>query len=195
MTDRASEGEPQTAPIAYSRHLLCSRTNLFLSPGLIPVEAPPYPGPGHSPVSPPPPPNAETIHPAPVSEQGTGTYTSTSSEKPPIHGDYEAPTSVNPPAEPAKAYPGQPYPDQLQAGYAGQYPLNSPSDVKAYPGQPTPEQMQQPQTYYTPYGHPSGYATAAPLHSLQSAPSPVDCPACGYREVTRAEAVSGMTTQ
>ena len=105
-------------------------------------------------------PHEETIQPVPVSEQETGTYLSTGSEK-------------APPAEPAIA----------------------PSDVKAYPGQPAPAQVQQPQVYYTPHVHPSGYATATPLHSLQSAPCPVDCPACGQREMTRVEAVTGMTTQ
>jgi hypothetical protein len=49
--------------------------------------------------------------------------------------------------------------------------------------------------YYTPYGHPSGYATAVPFHALQSAPCPVDCPACGRREMTRVEPVTGLTTQ
>lgn len=161
--------------------------------GLIPVEAPPYPG--HSPVSPAPP-NTESIHPAPVPEQETGICTSTTSEKPAMQGDYDAPTFVNPGAESStKAYPGQPHPDQSQVGHGGQYPMNAPSDAKAYPGQPVPEQMHPPQVYYTPYGHPSGYATATPLHALQSAPCPVDCPVCGQREMTRVQAVSGSTTQ
>jgi hypothetical protein len=118
---------------------------------------------------------------------------STGSEKPPIQGDYDAPTAVYP-DDPAKAYQGQPHPDQINGSYIGQYPVNSPSDVKAYPGQPTPQPQQQPGMYYTPYGHPSGYATATPLHSLLSAPCPVDCPCCGRREMTRVESVSGMTT-
>lgn len=89
--------------------------------------------------------------------------------------------------EPVKAYPGQP---DIQS----QYPVHSPSDVKAYPGQPAPPQ-QGPHPYYTPFGQPSSYATAVPLHSLQSAPAPVDCPSCGHREMTRVESVSGGTIQ
>lgn len=189
MTDGTQEGEPHPVPILPPR-LHYSRINNHML-GLIPVEAPPYPG--HSPVSPAPP-NTETIDHAPVSEQGTGTYMSTNSEKPPLHGDYDGPTPVHPGAD-AKAYPGQPYPEPLHPDHPGQYPVNSPSDVKAYPGQPNPEHMHQPQVYYTPYGHPSGYATATPLHSLQSASCPVDCPACGQREMTRVQAVAGMTTQ
>lgn len=160
-------------------------SNDQLISGLIPVEAPPYPG--HSPVSPLPP-ASETIQPAPPSET-TNTYPSTGSEKPQIQPDHAAPVPIYP-EEPAKAYQGQP-----QAGFAGQYPVNSPADAKAYPGQPGPEQFQQPHMYYTPYGHPSGYATATPLHSVQSAPCPVDCPSCGQREMTRVEPVTGMTTQ
>ncbi|KAJ6112934.1 hypothetical protein N7512_008258 [Penicillium capsulatum] len=96
------------------------------------------------------------------------------------------------PAEPTKSYPGEPRAEPDAAAY----PVNSPSDVKAYPGQPTPQQGQQhPQQYYTPFGQPSGYASCTPLHALQSAPAPVDCPCCGRREMTRTEAVSGGTTQ
>ncbi|THC88055.1 hypothetical protein EYZ11_012497 [Aspergillus tanneri] len=43
--------------------------------------------------------------------------------------------------------------------------------------------------------HPSGYNTSSPLHALQRAPAPVDCPVCGQREMTRVEAESGKTTQ
>jgi hypothetical protein len=119
---------------------------------------------------------------------------SSASEKPALHGDYDAPTPVYP-EEPAKSYQGQPHPDQINSAYAGQHPMNSPSDVKTYPGQPAPYPPQQPGMYYTPYGHPSGYATAVPLQSLLSAPCPVDCPCCGKREMTRIEPISGGTTQ
>ncbi|GIC89450.1 LITAF-like zinc ribbon domain-containing protein [Aspergillus udagawae] len=44
-------------------------------------------------------------------------------------------------------------------------------------------------------GHPSGYNTATPLHALQRGPTPVDCPVCGHREMSRVEAHSGNTTQ
>ncbi|KAJ5689963.1 LPS-induced tumor necrosis factor alpha factor [Penicillium macrosclerotiorum] len=113
--------------------------------------------------------------------------------------EYDAPMPVNdPPTGPMKAYQGQPDPNYSQAGHSSQYPMHL-SDVKAYPGQqlppdPTQQQQFQPQAFYTPYGHPSGYATATPLHALQSAPCPVDCPACGCREMTRTEPVTGMTT-
>ena len=70
---------------------------------------------------------------------------------------------------------------------------------KAYPNQPQQVYQQGdpqgPQQFYTPYGHPSGYATVVPLHCVQSAPCPVDCPVCGEREMTRIEPVSGGTTQ
>ncbi|KAF7125603.1 hypothetical protein CNMCM5793_001842 [Aspergillus hiratsukae] len=42
---------------------------------------------------------------------------------------------------------------------------------------------------------PSGYNTATPLHALQRGPTPVDCPVCGQREMTRVEPHSGNTTQ
>ncbi|GAB1198440.1 hypothetical protein APSETT444_007759 [Aspergillus pseudonomiae] len=78
-----------------------------------------------------------------------------------------------------------------------------------YPPQPTapqnahvqspvhdPNVMVAPQPYYhPPAGHPSGYNSATPLHALQRGPTPVDCPVCGVREMTRTEAESGNTTQ
>ncbi|KAJ5782297.1 hypothetical protein N7457_004071 [Penicillium paradoxum] len=79
--------------------------------------------------------------------------------------EYEAPTSLGPPE---KVYQGQP--------------------------QPQPQPQGHPRQYYTPYGHPSGYATAVPLHGVQSAPTPVDCPVCGKREMTSIQPVSGGTT-
>ncbi|KAJ6119897.1 hypothetical protein N7523_004177 [Penicillium sp. IBT 18751x] len=155
------------------------------SEGLIPVETPSHSGTGAvSPL------DSGNIHTAP--SVGASTLISDASEKPPLHGDYDAPTPVYP-GEPAKSYQGQPHPDHTNGAFTGQYPMNSASDVKTYPGQPSPH-PQQPGMYYTPYGHPSGYATATPLHSLLSAPSPVDCPCCGKREMTRTEAVSGGTT-
>ncbi|EPE35191.1 lipopolysaccharide-induced transcription factor regulating tumor necrosis factor alpha, putative [Glarea lozoyensis ATCC 20868] len=38
------------------------------------------------------------------------------------------------------------------------------------------------------------YTHASPLNTLQSVPTPVDCPFCGVRELTRTEFVSGGTT-
>lgn len=43
-------------------------------------------------------------------------------------------------------------------------------------------------------GQPSGYNTATPLHALQRGTTPVDCPVCGQREMTRVEPRSGNTT-
>ncbi|KAJ5880992.1 LPS-induced tumor necrosis factor alpha factor [Penicillium subrubescens] len=181
------------------------------SEGLIPVEH-------HHPISPqvspmPSPAPAQFSHQTqdsigPISPEPTGiTPLSPSSEQSgtllPTYEksrqEHEAPIPVNnPPTAPEKAYNGQPV-DQIQQqqSYFNQAQAQYPSDGKTYPGQPGPQQMQQhpqQQMYYTPYGHPSGYATAVPLHALQSAPCPVDCPACGRREMTRVEPVTGMTT-
>jgi hypothetical protein len=41
----------------------------------------------------------------------------------------------------------------------------------------------------------NNYLMATPLASLQQSPSPVDCPVCGVREMTRVEFVPGGTTQ
>ncbi|KAJ5635925.1 LPS-induced tumor necrosis factor alpha factor [Penicillium longicatenatum] len=92
-----------------------------------------------------------------------------------------------------KEYPGQPSSNEPQPAFAGQRSMNS-APEKAYTGQPPPNYEQpQPQAYYTPV-HPSGYASAVPLHALRQTPAPVDCPACGQREMTRTQAVSGSTT-
>ncbi|KAJ5979803.1 LPS-induced tumor necrosis factor alpha factor [Penicillium waksmanii] len=142
------------------------------SEGLTPLAAPPYSG---------------SIQPAPSEA------TSAHSEKPPLHGDYNAAPPVHT-SESTRAYQGQPHPDQINGPGVGQYPVNSPSDVKAYPGQPTPQIQQQQGAYNTSHGQQTGYATATPLHALLSVPCPVDCPCCGKREMTRIEAVSGTKT-
>ncbi|KAJ5355900.1 LPS-induced tumor necrosis factor alpha factor [Penicillium concentricum] len=109
-----------------------------------------------------------------------------------LHSSY-TPTPINGPSE--KEYPFQP--DSI--GQAPAYDATSMAapPEKAYAGQPLteyPEAQTQPQQFYTPSGHPSGYVTAVPLHAVQSAPCPVDCPVCGKREMTRVEPVSGGTT-
>ncbi|KAJ5946327.1 hypothetical protein N7454_003166 [Penicillium verhagenii] len=101
---------------------------------------------------------------------------------------------------PEKEYCGQPLPNEPAMTSASQHPTGQASNEKAYPGQPMPNhvqvpQLQQQQTYYTPFGQPTRYATAVPLESLQSAPCPVDCPVCGMREMTKTEFISGGTTQ
>lgn len=143
--------------------------------------------------------------------EGTNSQAQTEKTRP---ADDIAPTVVSSSRDiTSNSYQTQSVVDQTQnqnqnqnGGYTSQYPVNSPDDVKAYPGQPQPTYnnqgqqapayyQHQPQLYYTPYGPPSGYANATPLHALQSASAPVDCPACGNREMTRTEAVTGMTTQ
>jgi hypothetical protein len=100
------------------------------------------------------------------------------------------PTPINGHTE--KQYPHQP--DSI--GQAPDYDTVTGPHEKAYAGQPLPQQgPPQPNQYYTPNGHPSGYATAVPLHSVQSAPCPVDCPVCGQREMTSINPISGGTTQ
>jgi lipopolysaccharide-induced tumor necrosis factor-alpha factor len=112
--------------------------------------------------------------PSEISAQNTGSVSAMNSYAP-------TPTSGE------KQYPFQP--DSV-----GEIPPHS--DEKNYPNQPPQFQHQQgPQQFYTPQAHPSGYATVVPLHGLQSAPCPVDCPACGERELTRITPVSGGTTQ
>ncbi|OOQ85448.1 hypothetical protein PEBR_24736 [Penicillium brasilianum] len=165
------------------------------SPPVSPIPSPLVAGSSHqpqdtmAPISPEP----TGITPLSPSPEQSGTLLPTYEKS---RHDHDAPIPVhNSPTAPEKAYNGQPV-EQAQGSYFNQAPAH-PSDVKAYSGQPGPQQMQQhpqQQIYYTPYGHPSGYATAVPLHALQSAPCPVDCPACGRREMTRVEPVTGMTT-
>jgi lipopolysaccharide-induced tumor necrosis factor-alpha factor len=80
-----------------------------------------------------------------------------------------------------------------------------PSQEKTYPHEGMPQQQypqqqmpqqQMPQQQYAQQPMPqSTYASATPLVSLQQGPSPVDCPMCRVRQMTRVEFVSGGTTQ
>ncbi|KAJ5802711.1 LPS-induced tumor necrosis factor alpha factor [Penicillium pulvis] len=116
----------------------------------------------------------------------------------------DAPMPVDTPQTHGKDYIGQ-APSEFQPAFAGQHPMNSVEEEKTYPGQPAPSYIQppplgpppqqQPQPYYAPAGQSSSYASAVPLHALRQAPCPVDCPACGQRELTRTQPVSGSTTQ
>ncbi|RAL61002.1 hypothetical protein DID88_010098 [Monilinia fructigena] len=71
-----------------------------------------------------------------------------------------------------------------------------------YQAPPLGQEQYPPQNHYAPQAPPqaninqgkNNYATAMPIHSLQSGPTPVDCPVCGVREVTSVEHHSGMTT-
>ncbi|KAL6236684.1 hypothetical protein BDW75DRAFT_239044 [Aspergillus navahoensis] len=111
----------------------------------------------------------------------------------------QAPPTYGAPAHPAPVAqqgmqhphsPGAPAPEiQVQAMPAQQHGT-------AYPAGPDPApQMYPPQSYAPAQPQPSQYPTAIPLHGLQRTPQVVDCPACGQREMTRAEAVNGNSTQ
>jgi lipopolysaccharide-induced tumor necrosis factor-alpha factor len=81
----------------------------------------------------------------------------------------------------------QPVPEKYPQQYPQQQPLPQEYD-KAGAGAgvaPGPVMAQQPNVYNT----------ATPLHALQRGPTPVDCPVCGQREMTRVEPHSGNTTQ
>ncbi|KAF4618361.1 hypothetical protein G7Y89_g14942 [Cudoniella acicularis] len=71
------------------------------------------------------------------------------------------------------------------------------SQAEALPGQQPQFQQQQPQPQPQPQPSvpaPSQYLTATPLASLQQSPTPVDCPICRVRQMTRTEFVTGGTT-
>ena len=69
---------------------------------------------------------------------------------------------------------------QIQQQQMQQLPLQQPQQLQQQ--QQPPQQQQK-------------YQTAVHLANLQEAPSPVDCPVCGHRELTVVEKVSGNTTQ
>ncbi|KAA8575391.1 hypothetical protein EYC84_004560 [Monilinia fructicola] len=95
-----------------------------------------------------------------------------------------------------------------QEGFTNEKDQQAPQYQSPPPGQeqyqaPPPAQEQYPpQGHYAPQPPPraninqgkNNYATAMPIRSLQSGPTPVDCPVCGVREVTSVEHHSGMTT-
>jgi len=56
------------------------------------------------------------------------------------------------------------------------------------------QEQQQQKGANAPAAPRNNYQIATPLGSLQQGPSPVDCPVCGVREMTRTEFVSGGTT-
>jgi len=72
------------------------------------------------------------------------------------------------------------YPGAGQEYVSQPQPTLQPGAPQAYP----PQQQQQGQMYQS----------ATPLASLQQGPTPVDCPSCGQRALTRTEFVSGGTT-
>ncbi|KAF4241585.1 hypothetical protein CNMCM6805_003859 [Aspergillus fumigatiaffinis] len=106
---------------------------------------------------------------------------------------------------PVPAYEQHPSPETHHAQAAPIVP--APQNAHMQPLSPLPKDYSQQQQqfahppapeYYAAApgaGHPSGYNTATPLHALQRGPTPVDCPVCGQREMTRAEPHSGNTTQ
>lgn len=64
----------------------------------------------------------------------------------------------------------------------------------AEPQQGYPQQQPNIQQH-TPAQPKNNYQMATPLASLQQSPAPVDCPACGVREMTNTSYASGGTTQ
>ncbi|CAG8927505.1 unnamed protein product [Penicillium salamii] len=126
----------------------------------------------------------EPVYPTPINQESHQTPDQISPQ--PTAQSPQAMHSQPPFVNQEKQYPFQP--DSV--GEVPSYDASAPRD-KEYPNQPP---QNHPQQFYTPAGHPSGYMTAVPLHSVQSAPCPVDCPVCGQREMTRVEAVSGGTT-
>lgn len=56
-------------------------------------------------------------------------------------------------------------------------------------------QTSNPQLMQTGPPSASKYQTAIPIQCLNDGPAPVDCPACGSREMTRTESDVGNTTQ
>ncbi|KAJ6144999.1 LPS-induced tumor necrosis factor alpha factor [Penicillium chermesinum] len=104
----------------------------------------------------------------PISPMSTDNRVSTWSAAPtecsnmmpaPLYGQVVHPNDRPVAPEPLKGYPGQLGVDAHQS----HYPLHSPSDVKAYPGQPIEFLNGGPQPYVTPFGQPTGYATAVPF--------------------------------
>lgn len=135
-------------------------------------------------------PPASQIHPSGTTTMSTRSSPEASSSLGMLHQqssqEQDDAISRHPVSGPSKAYEGQPQ------DMATSFEL---SEVKAYPGQPMPNPFQQSRQYYNPDGRPSEWSMAVPLHALQSVPCPVDCPVCRHREITRTEAVTGMTTQ
>lgn len=75
--------------------------------------------------------------------------------------------------------PDHAYAQPVQPDHASPQPTQTPIHTQQLP-------LQQPVN--------SQYPTATPLHALQSSPAPVDCPACGQREMTQVIMESGNTT-
>ncbi|KAG0157714.1 hypothetical protein PDIDSM_4899 [Penicillium digitatum] len=115
-----------------------------------------------------------------------------------LYSSHTPPTIHGPPE---KQYPDQPDSlGQTQAHDAltpiSALPEKAYKDQALSPYSQTQAHLQGcPQQFYAPSGHPSGYATVVPLHCVQSAPCPVDCPVCGKREMTSVDFVNGGTTQ
>jgi len=90
----------------------------------------------------------------------------------------------------------QPQQTYQQNGPQHSYPQQPQQTFQQNGPQPSYHQQEAPKQGF-PQNNASrnNYQTATPLASLQQGPAPVDCPACGVREMTRTEFVSGGTTQ
>ncbi|KAL3422057.1 Cell death-inducing p53-target protein 1-like protein [Phlyctema vagabunda] len=119
-------------------------------------------------------PQDQHIHPAPPPEFHQDPSLNTQAHQ---HNE-----KVEPPAYPADAhYPDQQQQQQQQPQYVHEHEAQSQSQKQ----QALPNNSN---------GTATQFQTASPLHALQKAPSPVDCPVCGTRNMTRTEYASGGTT-
>ncbi|KAE9366413.1 hypothetical protein N431DRAFT_351562 [Stipitochalara longipes BDJ] len=87
------------------------------------------------------------------------------------------------------APPLQPQAEMSSPPYMVEQPGVQPVQEKSVPQ--AQQQQQQQAVMATPQNN---FASATPLVSLQQGPTPVDCPMCRTRQMTRVEFVSGGTT-
>ncbi|KAI9867892.1 MAG: hypothetical protein M1813_007714 [Trichoglossum hirsutum] len=115
------------------------------------------------------------------------------SAAPPYH--VHVPAAQNP--QPGQQYVQSPVmqhaqpqmPPAMPPQQAGIHP--SQQDYAIY--QMQSQQMMTPQVTYQ--GQPQGYLSATPLAAVGRGATPVDCPACGKRAMTRITPMVGNTTQ
>ena len=133
---------------------------------------------------------------APTTGLETGTIPSGNNNNTPSHPtNTQAPlpiVQVDPPADiqaPAPTYSEQPYNEKTP--YA-----NNNAQGPPQPGfQMTPIQQGFQNQNQPPSRPQNNYPHAVPLCNLQKRSEPVDCPVCGYRELTHVEFSSGAITQ
>jgi len=105
----------------------------------------------------------------------------------PYSAEYIQQTQSVPPQQPLS---GQETAQLYQPQYDTQY-----VQPVQYVVQPAPVVMSTGQpTIPTGEKNPSNYQSAVPLQQLTSTPAPIDCPACGYRMLTKIEYKTGGAT-